>query len=172
MKTADANKLKHVIESRQGLTAIFGDKGTGRSSLLRSLFEEYSSRSDCKAGFVSNPTYRSEAAFLRGICDAFRLPPSKRYADHQARVKAFLSVEYAAGRNVVLLIDDAEMLSKALFDTIHFLHCFQDIETAENQLQIVLAGSLDLLETLKEPSLAAVRRRIIRPVMLDGTTGD
>ncbi len=40
-------KVRFVLDSRQGLTAILGDVGLGKSSLVRYLFNEYEAKGLC-----------------------------------------------------------------------------------------------------------------------------
>ena len=49
---ATLHKTRYVIDERQGLTAILGDVGLGKSSIVRLLYAEYSAREDTVAAMI------------------------------------------------------------------------------------------------------------------------
>ena len=53
---ATLHKTRYVIDERQGLTAILGDVGLGKSSIVRLLYAEYESREDTEAAMIPTPT--------------------------------------------------------------------------------------------------------------------
>ncbi len=64
-------KVRFVVDSRQGLTAILGDVGLGKSTVIRYLFNEYDAREDVAATLIPSPNFPSEFAFLKKICADF-----------------------------------------------------------------------------------------------------
>jgi general secretion pathway protein A len=62
---ATLEKVRFVVDSKQGLTSILGDVGLGKSSILRYLFNEYDSRPDAVATMIASPNFPSEFAFLK-----------------------------------------------------------------------------------------------------------
>ncbi len=63
-------KTAYVVGAKKGLTAVFGDTGTGKSSLARLLHQKF-----LDSGFLStlltNPNYPTPYSFLRTITQEF-----------------------------------------------------------------------------------------------------
>src|SRR5947208_2376070 len=66
-------KTAYVVGAKKGLTAVFGDTGTGKSSLARLLHQKF-----LDASFVStlltNPSYPTANSLLRTIAQEFGTP--------------------------------------------------------------------------------------------------
>src|SRR5690606_19126740 len=70
----------------------------------------------------------------------------------------FLIGEYAQGRRVVLIVDEAQNLSATALEELRML---TNINADRDQLvQIVLVGQPQLLEILKRPELAQIAQRV------------
>src|SRR5205085_6481576 len=70
-------KVQHVVENRQGLTAIMGDVGTGKSSVLRRLWSDYVAKDEFATAIVPSPNFPSDFAMLKAICSDFGIPPRR-----------------------------------------------------------------------------------------------
>src|SRR5690348_14817195 len=70
-------KTAYVVGGKKGLTAVFGDTGTGKSSLARLLHQKF-----LDSGFLStlitNPHYPTSFSFLRTITQEFGLAQTHR----------------------------------------------------------------------------------------------
>ena len=70
----------------------------------------------------------------------------------------FLIEQYSNGKKVVLIVDEAQNLSRKVLEEIRML---SGIEThKEKVLRIILAGQPELKETLESPSLKQLVQRI------------
>ncbi len=79
----------------------------------------------------------------------------KRYID---ALNAFLLQNFAAGRNAVLMIDEAQNLSHSVLEQIRML---SNLETVREKLiQIILLGQPELRRLLALPSLRQLNERI------------
>src|SRR3954468_1945366 len=74
-------KVRFVLDYRQGLTALLGDPGMGKSSLVRRLYLEYSLRDDCAAALIPSPNYPSDFGLLKGICGELKVAPKRSMVD-------------------------------------------------------------------------------------------
>src|SRR6266545_1536865 len=99
-------KTAYVVGAKKGLAAVFGDTGTGKSSLARLLHAKFLDN-----GFVStlitNPNYPTQNSLLRTIAQEFGTPRTDKSFKGMLDVfKAFL-LEQALqqGKTVVLIID-------------------------------------------------------------------
>src|SRR5215204_2065199 len=77
-------RAKFAVDSRQGLTAILGDVGLGKTSLLRYLWMEYKAEEGSHVAMIPTPVYPSDYGFLKAICEEFKLP-GKRSGQDQLR---------------------------------------------------------------------------------------
>jgi general secretion pathway protein A len=162
------HKLRYVIDRRQGLSAVLGDFGLGKSSLMRKVYEEYLARPDCAVAFIHTPTYKSDYAFLKGICAEFGLASRRSLPDQQGELQAFCIEQFAEGRNVLLLIDDGQKLDSKMLEVVRTLTNF---ETSDRKLiQTVLAGQIELHDRLLEEKQGALRSRIAFPTHLSALT--
>lgn len=153
-----AAKVRYVADRRQGLTILYGPVGTGKTSLVRMLYGEYAARPDTTAVFVPNPDFDTGLALLKAIGDELGVPRKRAKLDQQAAFQAFLISEYAADRNVVLFLDEAQRFTGRILETIRAMLNF---ETDDAKLiQVVLSGQIELRDRLRDPSKKNLRSRI------------
>lgn len=165
---AALHKTRYVIENRQGLTAIFGDVGLGKSTVLRYLYQSYEAREDCRTAFLHTPSYRSEFAFLKAICADFDVPLRPSQQRQESELNSFLIEQLNAGRLVVLFVDEAQKLPGAQLELVRTLLNFEDGKV--KLIQIVLAAQLEIRQKLADPSKKAIRSRIFAPSLLEALT--
>jgi general secretion pathway protein A len=162
---ATLHKTRYVIDERQGLTAILGDVGHGKSSIVRLLAAEYQSREDTVAAMIPTPNFTSDFAFVREVCGEYGLPARRSLQAQEQELRTHLLKLYTDDKNAVLFIDEAQRLSSKMLEQIR---AFLNYETDEDKLiQIVLVGQIELLEVLRDPKRKAIRSRIFAPSILD-----
>src|SRR3989338_10192524 len=61
------------LHLRRGLSVIFGDVGTGKTSLSRKLIQELSTRPNMLFHIVLNPAFADETQFLSSITRNFNI---------------------------------------------------------------------------------------------------
>ena len=157
-------KVRFVLNHRQGLTCIMGDVGMGKSSILRLIYGEYVQREDVRAVLIPTPSFVSEFAFLKGVCQQFQLRPRRSLYDQQLEFENYLNDQFAADRNVIVFIDEAQMLKGAQLEMVRTMLNFED--NNHKLIQIVLAAQLELRDSLKDASKKALRSRIVAPSIL------
>jgi general secretion pathway protein A len=157
-------KVRFVVDSRQGLTAILGDVGLGKSTVIRYLFNEYDSREDAAATLIPSPNFPSEFAFLKKICADFGLPPRRSMGDQENELRRFLVDLYAQDKVCVVFIDEAQRLPGRQLELVRTLLNFETDET--KLIQVVLSAQLELRVKLMDKSKKALRSRIFAPSML------
>lgn len=157
-------KVRFVVDSRQGLTAILGDVGLGKSTVIRYLFNEYDTREDVAATLIPSPNFPSEFAFLKKICADFELPARRSMVDQENELRRFLLDMYARDRLCVVFIDEAQRLTGRQLELVRTLLNFETDET--KLIQVVLAAQLELKQKLADPSKKALRSRIFAPSLL------
>lgn len=157
-------KVRFVVDSRQGLTAILGDVGLGKSTVIRYLFNEYDAREDVAATMIPSPNFPSEFAFLKKICADFGLPARRSMADQENELRNFLLGLYAEDKVCVVFIDEAQRLPGRQLELVRTLLNFETDET--KLIQVVLSAQLELRVKLMDTSKKALRSRIFAPSML------
>ncbi len=151
------NCLIYGIGERKGFMVVTGGIGTGKTTLCRALLAGLDETT--ASALIFNPAL-SEIELLKTINEEFGIKlvgrgTKKRYLDG---LNAFLMKNFAAGRNAVLLIDEAQNLSHGVLEQIRML---SNLETVREKLiQIILLGQPEFRSMLALPSLRQLNERI------------
>ncbi len=148
--------LLYGIEEGEGFILVVGQVGTGKTTLCRTLLDRVGH--DVDIAFIFNPS-RSELELLTAITREFGLPTTgKDRSELMDDLNEFLLKGKAAGRRMILVIDEAQNLSAELLEQVRLL---SNLETErEKLLQIVLIGQPELEENLAKTELRQLRQRI------------
>lgn len=145
-------KCKLTIEERSGLVAVCGEIGMGKSSIARMLINEVEA-DNCRVGILLNPSLMTEKAFLKEIMAAFEQKSLRSYNDSLNVFQDFMIESHEKGNNLVLIIDEAQRLTRKMLMVLHALHNFESDE--DKYLQMVLVGQTELEDKLiKIPEFA------------------
>ena len=145
--------LVYGVSQRKGFISIIGEVGTGKTIILRSFLERVD-RTRMTAIYLLNPL-----ASFEQILDEI-LPPefTGSTQDRFRTLQEWLIEEYRQGRNVVVVIDEAQRMSPS---TLEKLRLLSNLETAEHKLiQVILAGQPELERKLEQPNLRQLWERI------------
>ena len=106
-----------------------------------------------------NQTQISAVEFLQSVLVQFGFSPFKmKKAELIATINSFLIEQYAAGRKVLLIIDEAQNLSLKVLEEIRLLSGIET--TKEKVMRIILAGQPELNEKLDSPELIQLMQRV------------
>ncbi len=148
--------LRYGIESHAGFVVITGAIGSGKTTLLQTLLRNVDNRITVARvmNTLLDPRELIEAAMIDlGLEPAGMSKPAMLKAFGE-----FLVNERAAGRMVMLVIDEAQNLSLPALEEIRML---SNMETEKSKLvQILLIGQPDLRDKLSRPELEQLRQRI------------
>ena len=148
--------LHYGITQRKGFITLIGEAGTGKTTLLKKLLDDLDQTTRTVFVFNTNVTFDEILEYIFG---EFDLPVhnGKRLYMLQ-RLNTFLLEELGKGRNVALLIDEAQDLDYSVLEDLRLL---SNLETAKEKiLQIVLSGQPELGQKLGNPGLRQLRQRI------------
>ena len=148
--------MESTIWFTDGFVVITGEIGSGKTTLIESFLRELDK--DVVIAQI-NQTQISPLGFLQGLLVQFGFSPFKmNKAELLATVNNFLVEQYAAGRKVVLVVDEAQNLSNRVLEEIRLL---SGIETSKDKtLRIILAGQPELNDKLNAPELVQLAQRI------------
>ncbi len=149
--------LEYGVLTHAPITLITGEVGAGKTTLLHQLLR--SMGPDVRVGLISNP-HGSGAELLRWILMALDqiVDPDEAYVQLFARFQSFLISEYAQGRRVVLIFDEAQGLSR---DALEDLRMFTNINSGKDELlQLVLVGQPELRDVVSRPDMSQFAQRI------------
>ena len=150
-----------------GFVLLTGEIGTGKTTVCRLFLEQIPA--NCNVAYIFNPKL-TVIELLQSICDEFHIavalpdgaPTVKAYLDP---LNEFLLAAHAAGRNNVLIIDEAQNLSAEVLEQLRLL---TNLETRERKLlQIILIGQPELRAMLAQPELEQLAQRVIARYHLD-----
>ena len=154
--------LAHLLYGLQGgggFVMLSGEIGTGKTTVCRCFLEQIND--DCNVAYIFNPKLTSEE-LLRSICEEFHIAlplNAVTTKDFIGPLNEFLLCEHSAGKNNILIIDEAQNLS---VDVLEQLRLLTNLETNERKLlQIVLIGQSELRHMLARPELAQLEQRVI-----------
>ncbi|RJP69192.1 MAG: AAA family ATPase [Candidatus Abyssobacteria bacterium SURF_17] len=148
--------LLYGIRERGGFVVVSGEIGTGKTTLCRYLLNQMDDRTE--GAIVFNPNL-SEIELLKSINEDFGIistgQTKKELIDE---LNQFLLEERLRGKNMVLIIDEAQNLHPAVLEQVRML---SNLETEKEKLiQIVLIGQPQLKKLLAKPELRQLDQRV------------
>lgn len=148
--------LNYGITQRKGFITLIGEAGTGKTTLLKKLLDDLDTTTRTVFVFNTNVTFDEILEYIFG---EFDLPVHNgRRLYMLQRLNTFLLDELGKGRNVALLLDEAQDLDYSVLEDLRLL---SNLETAKEKiLQIVLSGQPELGQKLGNPGLRQLRQRI------------
>ncbi|HUN24682.1 MAG TPA: AAA family ATPase [Steroidobacteraceae bacterium] len=148
--------MESTIWFTDGFVVITGEIGSGKTTLIESFLQEI--QKDVVVAQI-NQTQVSAIDFLQAVLVQFGFSPFKmKKAELIATINSFLVEQYAAGRKVLLIVDEAQNLSLRVLEEIRLLSGVET--TKEKVLRIILAGQPELSQKLDAPELVQLAQRI------------
>ena len=148
--------LLYGIHERKGFVEITGEVGSGKTVLCRALLDQLDDSVSTALIFNS---YLTRTELLEAISRDFGLvAEGATGAGLIDKLNAYLLSEFSAGRNAVVVIDEAQNLEPTVLEQLRML---SNLETARGKLlQIVLVGQPELRDKLSLPGLRQLDQRI------------
>jgi len=162
--------LKYAVMSGEGFVEVIGEVGTGKTLLCRVFLENLGP--EIETAYIFNPAMDARH-LLAAINEEFGI--ASHHESSTALIyelNQFLIKQKVRGRKAILLIDEAQSLSRAVLEQIRLL---TNLETSKDKLlQIVLVGQPELGELLDSYELRQLAQRItlscrLRPLTLKET---
>jgi general secretion pathway protein A len=150
--------LEYGLASAKPITVLIGEAGTGKSTLLHAALESEMCRG-VNCVLINNPTL-TRAEFIETLAARFELGASavSSKASLLNALETVIRQRHARGEITALVIDEAQTLSKEIFEEVRLL---ANMETpTQKLLPLVLAGQPELAERLNERGLRQLKQRI------------
>lgn len=142
--------IRWGVANKRGLTLVFGDIGTGKSTLARMLAARCEDDPGVEYVFFPDPHFTTPNALLREIVAKFGVPETHRsYNVLHGIFKRFVSQKVLEeGKTMVIIMDEAQELKAPL---IEFLRSLMNYEGSRKYLQVVLFGQEEFRKKLQHP---------------------
>jgi general secretion pathway protein A len=136
-------RTRDVVEEFRGLAVVEGGYGVGKSSLALRLESIYRAMPDeYRVVFVHTASYESQFAGLQDLSHALGLPRRRGLTKQWREFENFLVDEHQQGRNVCIMLDDAQLLSLDALQIVHHIYNFD--RGGRKLAQVVLFGQPEL----------------------------
>ncbi len=141
-----------------GFVQLTGEVGTGKTTVCRLLLEKLPD--NVRVALVLNPKL-TPIELLETICDDLKIDLSQTPRTIRGLVAAlyrYLLDAYAQGLRVILIVDEAQLLT---FNALEQIRLLTNLETATQKLlQILLLGQPELRDMLAKPQLRQLAQRV------------
>lgn len=149
--------LEFGILSRAPITLVTGEIGSGKTTLLQRLISQMDE--DLTIGLISN-AQGGRGEMLQWVLNALDVPapPGTPYVQLFQTLQDFLIAEYAAGRRVILIFDEAQNLSRESLEEMRML---TNINSNKDELvQLILVGQPELRDMVLHPQMRQMAQRV------------
>lgn len=148
--------LLYAIGQGEGIVKVVGEVGSGKTMLCRKLAAQLPDTVD--SVYLGNPTLDADDMLAAILADLGVASPETGRQARLAQLNATLLERHAAGRRVVVFVEEAQGIP---LDNLEFLRLLTNLETATDKLlQIVLFGQPELDALLADPRIRQLKDRI------------
>lgn len=149
--------LEYGVVTRAPITVVTGEVGAGKTTLLQKLLQNLND--DTVVGLISN-AQGSRGELLHWVLNALGIKSdrSDEYVDKFQRLQDFVIEQYAEGKRVLLVIDEAQNLS---VEGLEELRMLTNINSNKDELlQLILVGQPELRDMITRYDLRQFAQRV------------
>ncbi|HEY5761749.1 MAG TPA: AAA family ATPase [Rhodocyclaceae bacterium] len=163
---ATLEALVYAVTHDEGIVKVTGEVGSGKTMLCRMLLERLPA--NVATVYLANPSL-SRDEILYALSDELAMPAQPQRVHQLLRgLQAHLVDLYAAGRQVVVLIDEAHAMPPESLEEVRLL---SNLESKRHKLlKIVLFGQPELDEMLSRSEMRQLRERVTHNFGLEPLT--
>lgn len=143
-------RLEISVRLGRGLNLVFGDVGSGKTTLSQALEQSLLQEDSFCFGKVLDPSFASEVDFLEHLRLIFSIPGKKIRSPLSGKnlLKHFLFQKgVEEGKTVVLIIDEGQKLTPPHLETLRLLLNYQTPQ--KKLLNIIIFSQLELLSLIQ-----------------------
>jgi general secretion pathway protein A len=158
------------VEKKKGFVLIVGPVGVGKTTILRAYLERVNN-DKLKTIYVFNSNISYNNLLKLILRDLEVAPESGETSAMVTQLHEALIDEYRQGRNVLLLIDEAQNMPVDTLENLRMLSNFET--TTEKLIQIVFSGQPEFEKTLNLQELKQLKQRIaVKAIILPFTVNE
>ena len=149
--------LDYGLGTRSPITLLTGEIGAGKTTLVHHFIDGLDD--DVTIGLIANARPGVNDV-LRRVCAALSLTvvPGADSSDLFAEIQTFLIGQHKLGRRVLLIIDEAQNLTR---DALEDLRMLTNINSGRDEvLQLLLVGQPELRAMVRRPDLVQFAQRV------------
>lgn len=151
--------LLYGVRERKGILMMLGEAGTGKTTLVKATLDMLRS-TRVVSSVILNPILSTPEDFFELMLRGFGLDGFKRNSVEMADVlQRYLLQQSRRGRIPVIVVDEAQELSKPFLEQIRLLSNYED--AGQKLVQIVLSGQPEMAEKMEQYEYRALRQRIV-----------
>jgi general secretion pathway protein A len=148
--------LEYSLTGQAGFCVITGEIGSGKTTLVRAFLGRVGR--DFTIGLISNTHHGLKDIAAWAMTSFGQKPTGTHPAETYQELMEYLIAEYGAGRQCILIVDEAQNLSIEVLEELRLL---SNINSGKDLLlQVVLVGQPELLDKLRRPELSQFAQRI------------
>jgi len=148
--------MEYAVFNQEGFVVITGEIGSGKTTLIQKLLSEMDEGINVAKVFQ---TQLDDVEFLQSVLVEFGMNPfSAKKVELLNMLNQYLIDSYMNNKRVVLIVDDAQNLSKRVLEEICML---SGVETQKEKiLHVILVGQPELSKTLELPDMEQLLQRV------------
>ena len=149
--------LEYAVRNGEGIIKVVGEVGSGKTMLCRMLQTRLAGQ--VETVFLANPSLTPDNIFHAIAVELHIELPARADRFHVMQaLQTFLLKKHAAGKQVVILVEEAQGMPLATLEEIRLL---SNLETKSSKLlQLVLFGQPELDTNLSVPGIRQLKERI------------
>ncbi|WP_109465535.1 ExeA family protein [Albibacillus kandeliae] len=161
--------LEYGIMSRAPITILTGEIGAGKTTLLQKLLGQV--EAGVTIGLISN-AQGNRGEILQWVLNALdvQFDQNASYVQNFQKLQDFLVDEYAQGRRVILVFDEAQNVS---IEGLEELRMLTNINSNKDELiQLILVGQPELRDLIRDPRMNQLAQRVAASFHLNRMSKD
>ena len=149
--------LEYGIMSRAPITILTGEIGAGKTTLLQKLLGQI--EYGVTVGLISN-AQGNRGEILQWVLNSLdvEFEPNASYVQNFQKLQDFLVDEYAQGRRVILVFDEAQNVSVEGLEELRMLTNINS--NKDGLIQLILVGQPELRDMIRDPRMNQLAQRV------------